>query len=543
MSSSDTTLEDFDSPPRKGATGFVVLIVLALLAGMAALYAGHAPISDKFVEDWISWARIETTWAGLLASAAVMLLIGFIGAAVRTFSRPAARPVARLRPVTPLRPASAQSPDPVLPSPVLNLPAAAVTARIAEPEAETMAIPASLLGEPPSIEVSSLEPAIFHDNASDSFLTRDPVTVQAATGAEPVMAFDSHAAFADSHGLHIGGGAQIIPFRPVETAVPEARDPVEAALLAEPAMAPTPAPPSDMGAVIASAMHFAGEPATPATGGAPIVEAAAEPAAAEPAAIDDQSEIRQATQMALSVWPDTTRAIAGDELGVRIAHLYYDTSPESVRAFHLIATGDLAAAAAALQSHADGLAQTGRASEAAEAWRIFAALHMGRDDGKAMTAYEKVSELDPADANIHLYLARRYQMAGDTGKMLPVLGRALGVISDPMTRAELLAPYADLKMKAGDPRAAGDAFEELSRLHETTAYLKPDDVAAHSAHAITLARLAQAREMHGAYDQAGPLYKKAHQVFADLSARKPDHSGLRAMTENALKDAQRFHQG
>ncbi len=97
-------------------------------------------------------------------------------------------------------------------------------------------------------------------------------------------------------------------------------------------------------------------------------------------------------------------------------------------------------------------------------------------------------------------------------------------------------------MKAGDVRAAGDAFEELSRLHETSAALKPDDVASRSAQAITLARLAQAREMHGAYDQAGPLYKKAYQVFADLSARKPEHAGLRSMADNALKDAQRFHQ-
>jgi Flp pilus assembly protein TadD len=165
---------------------------------------------------------------------------------------------------------------------------------------------------------------------------------------------------------------------------------------------------------------------------------------------------------------------------------------------------------------------------------------MGRDDGRAMTAYARVSELDPGDANIHLYLTRRYQMSGDTAKLPPVIERALGVISDPAVRTELLTPFADLQMKAGNIPAAAEALEELSRLHETTAYLKPDDIAARSAHAITLARLAQAREMQGAFDLAGPLYKKAHKVFADLSALKPEHPGLKAMADNAAKDASRF---
>ncbi len=501
-------MDDFDDAPRRKATGFVVLSLLALIVAATAIYLGHAPIDDRIPSDWINWAQRETTWAGLLVLGMVILMIGLVGWAIRAFA-PSPKP----------KRASASTPAPraadIIPA------AAAIADNKGSLKFEAAEEPAPVLfAVPPVSEVHSLEPAVFHDNASDSFLSQTPVqtAAPAALAAADVLS--------DTHGLHVGG-AQIIPIRP-DIAV-GGNDPVEAALLAEPAAAPSPAPQSDMGAVIASAMHFAGE---------------SEPAIAAPAAAaasaDGDGEIAHAVQMALSVWPDATRAIAGEELKARVSHLYYDRSPESARAFHLIATGDLSAAAAALQDHADALARQGRNAEAAEQWRIYGALHMGRDDGKAMTAYEKVSELDPSDANIHLYLARRYQMAGETGRMPAVLGRALAVISDPQTRAELLAPYADLKMKAGDARAAGDAFEELSRLHETSAALRPDDVGARSAYAITLARLAQAREMHGAYDQAGPLYKKAYDVFAALSAQKPDHPGLRAMAENARKDASRF---
>ena len=511
MTTTNTTIEAFEDAPRPKATGFVVLTVLALALGAGVVYyartaATPAPLTSPYPEDWINWARTETLYSGLLLIAVVFLLMGLVGMLVRAMSpRPKAP---RLRPLdAPARPASADI--------ALAMPAAAAAPAVVDEPVPT------LFNEPPSVEVRSLEPAVFHDNASDSFLSQTPVAAAAVEDA-----------LSDTHGLHVHAGAQVIPIRPDITV--GGNDPVEAALLSEPAIAPSPAPQSDMNAVIASAMHFAGPEA--------VAEAAPVAVAVAPAAVDAQGEINQAVQTALSVWPDATRAIASDELKVRVSHLYYDKAPESVRAFHLIETGDLSAAAAALQSHADVLAQSGRNAEAAEQWRIYGALHMGRDDGKAMMAYEKVSELDPSDANIHLYLARRYQMAGEAGKMLPVLGRALGVISDPQTRAELLTPYADLKMKAGDARAAGDAFEELSRLHETSAALRPDDVAARSAYAITLARLAQAREMHGAYDQAGPLYKKAYEAFAALSAQKPDHAGLRAMADNALKDAQRFNQ-
>ncbi|MDI7776320.1 hypothetical protein [Asticcacaulis sp. EMRT-3] len=441
----------------------------------------------------------------------------------------------------------------------------------------------------PALGVDSLEPAIFHDpifhdNASDSFMSQVPL-VETAT-------FDATAALNTTHGLHVHSpSAQIIPIRPdgphpdlaaaemtpPEVAPDSAHDPLAAALLAE---APDPvvhAPAGDMNAVINSTLRFAPQTpedsapafvtmpvetpeevaqdmipkagltetahdAAPEATSAETSEAAplAEPATVGPAAVDDEAEIRQAVQTALSVWPDATRAIAADELSVRIAHLYYDPSPQSTQAFQAIAGGDLSGASSSLQSHAASLAAAGLTAQAAELWRIVGALHMGRDDARAMNAYEHVSALDPSDANIHLYLARRYQMAGDTAKQPVAIARALGVISDPVTRAELLAPYADLMLKSGDVKAGGDALEELSRLHETTAYLRPDDVAARSAHAITVARLAQTREMQGDYDQAGPLYKKAHQVFADLSAMKPEHPGLRAMAENALRDAQRF---
>ncbi len=518
MTTTNTTIEAFDEAPRPKATGFVVLTILALALGAGVIYyartaATPAPLTSPYPEDWLNWARTETLYSGLLLVAAVFLVMGLVGMMVRAMTP--RRPAQRLHPVTP-------SSRPVTDDRL----AVAAAAPAAKPEIGDEPVP-TLFGEPPSVEVRSLEPAVFHDNASDSFLSQTP----AASAVSPV-----EDAFSATHGLQVHSGAQVIPIRPDVTI--GGNDPVEAALLSEPAAEPSPAPQSDMSAVIASARHFAAPEA--ASEPAPVV---ATPAPVEaPAAVDAQGEISQAVQMALSVWPDATRAIASDELRVRVSHLYYDKAPESVRAFHLIETGDLSAAAAALQAHADALTQSGRNAEAAEQWRIYGALHMGRDDAKAMTAYEKVSELDPSDANIHLYLARRYQMAGETGKMLPVLGRALGVISDPQTRAELLTPYADLKMKAGDTRAAGDAFEELSRLHETSAALRPDDVAARSTHAITLARLAQAREMHGAYDQAGPLYKKAYDAFATLSAQKPDHAGLRAMADNALKDAQRFNQ-
>ncbi len=574
MSSSNLTLNAGDSVAsttrKPGAAGFLILIVLAAALSAFALYKGEAPVRTPFPEDWIIWARGTAAWAGILALGGLLLLIGVIGA-IRNLL-PAPKPaVSHAR-----RHAKAETVD-LTPAPVMAVAEDMQSATRAAESRGTLrfnahtleraptveAMPdnvhievAAIAVEPPHIEVQSLEPAIFtdhaafSDNASDSFMTRQP-EAPVETIAE-VPAFDSSAALADTHGLTITTpSAQIIPLHPPieahDIAHETDHDPLAAALLRETPDVVTHAPQGDINAVISSAMRFApqSEPhvafvpvTTPTEVITPEIVTDVEPA---PVVIDDEAEIRQAVQTALSVWPDATRAIAADELSTRIAHLYYDKSAASQKAFQLIASGDLSAASAALANHADALALAGNHAEAAELWRVSGALHMGRDDGKAMAAYEHVSELDPNDANIHLYLTRRYQMAGETAKLPAVIGRALGAISDPVTRAELLAPYADLKLKAGDAKAAGDAFEELSRLHETTAYLKPDDVGARSTHAITLARYAQAREMQGAFDQAGPLYKKAHGVFADLSALKPEHPGLRAMAENALKDAQRFN--
>jgi len=514
-----------------GTAGFFVLIALAVALAAFALYKGQAPLRTPFPEDWIIWARGTATWAGALAVGFFVLLIGVIGLVINLLSG--------MKPAR-TAPSAAPSEIELVTAPAVDLQTAT---RAHESHHENHGV----------LEVQSLEPAIFSDhatfsdNASDSFMTRIP---EEPAEAPTAPAFDATAALAETHGLHIHTPtAEIVPIR--STADETAHDPLAAALLAETPEVITHAPPGDINAVISSAMRFApqSEPHAEALP-APPVETPAEAIAAPmteivpdvvPAPVDDDGEIRQATRTALSVWPESTRAIAADELNARIAHLYYDKSPGSQKAFQLIASGDLSAAASALASQADTLAMAGNHAAAAELWRVSGALHMGRDDSKAMAAYEHVSELDPNDANIHLYLARRYQMAGDTTRQPAVIARALGVISDPAIRAELLVPYADLKLKAGDAQAAGDAFEELSRLQETESSLRPDDVGVRSTLAITLARLAQAREMQGAFDQAGPLYRKAHQVFADLSALKPEHPGLRAMADNALRDARRFN--
>lgn len=560
--------------------GFLILLVLAAAMAVYALFfggeGGHAPMTAH-IDDWIGWARVDMTDAGFLAVAVVMALIAVIGAVValagggkaakpaRTKRREATRyddpfdasrasMTETVAPAAPIEPETFAKEGGAPRGGALKFEAPAQTA------VPVIAEPAALHG------ITSLEPAVFHDNASDSFLSQVPVTPEPHT--EPVNAvFEPDAALSDTHGLHVKAGAEVIPIRPdisnpalTPTKIPAAQapaahDPVEAALLAETPHVVQTAPQSDMNAVISSAMSFIGAPEPlPAPPAAPVVEALAapieapapqpavpQPVAPQPVAIDDQAEIRQAVQTALSVWPDNTRAIAAGEVGGRIAHLYYSRAPEDSKAFHLIAQGELSAAAAALQNRAEALAAQGFHTEAAEQWRIYGALHMGRDDAKAMMAYEHVSALDLSDANIHLYLARRYAMANDTAKQPAVLGRALAVISDPATRIELLSPYADLKLKAEDYKTAGDAFEELARLQEQALAAQPGNVQAKSAYAIAFARAAQARELGQDFSRAGPLYKKAAQTFADLSAQVPDHAGLKAMADNAARDAQRFN--
>ncbi|MDC7677548.1 hypothetical protein [Asticcacaulis machinosus] len=326
-------------------------------------------------------------------------------------------------------------------------------------------------------------------------------------------------------------------------------DPIAAALLAEaPETAVRDLPPSDINAVVTSAMRFIDTPAPAAHDAyAPVVPApvtvqdqAPAPAAVAVPVLTPEEEIGQTVSTALSVWPDTTRPIAAEELSVRISYLYYDKSPQSREVFDLIAAGDLSVAASRLQGMANELMNAGAFAHSAELWRVYGALHMGRDDPKAMMAYEQVSELDPSDANIHLYLARRYQMDGRTDVLAPVIGRALAVVSDPQTRSGLLTQYADLKFKVGDLTTAATAFEELSLINESLAYLDPSNLQVRSGRGIALARLAQIREMQGEHLRAAPLYRKAHEVFAELSAQMPGHAGLKAMADNALRDVQRL---
>jgi tetratricopeptide (TPR) repeat protein len=581
--SSISTTESGASGSGAKVTGFVVLTILAVAVCGVALYMGDAPYKSPYPSDWLGWASGARTWSGVLVVGVIVLLTGIVGTIVRTvsavffgLSRPKAPKTPKVR-----RPVEIATPSPLdtaLSVPAEPAPRASLkfdadslaTTGIAAAADAALTKPAEVIEINPEIhqEIQSLEPAIFSDNASDSFLTREMVEGAGRPN------FDPEDALSETHGLQIGqASAQVIPIRPevrnpaldatetVETAAPEApaaeaiviapvaHDPVEAALLADsPVLAPRDIPQTDINAAVNSAMRFIETPETHLADLTPVeeipgVETVASGfqtlATADP--VDDQATIREAVQMALSVWPDSTRSIAADELNVRVSYLYYDKAPGSRRAFDQIAGGDLSAAANTLQSEADTLAASGQATSAAELWRVIGALNMGRDDPKALAAYEKVSELDPTDANIHVYLARRYQMAGETGKLRPVLARALAIVGDPETRLELLNPYADLSLKAGDAKAAGDAFEELGRLHETRAYLKPDDVSARSAQGVALARGAQAREAQGAFPIAGEMYKKAYRVFADLSAQMPEHAGLRAMTDNALRDAQRFN--
>jgi len=402
-------------------------------------------------------------------------------------------------------------------------------------------------------------------------------------------------------GQAISPQADFAPPRPVDTIAPissDIGDPIAKALLAEAPSVSSEAPPANMESVVSAAMSFidtksnqkaeeqnaalyaqinpepkiaapSAEPtsyiwpaktapqqdkinsepalslATPIM--APILPVA-EPVTTltpQPTAIVAQTpeeEISRACQIALSVWSDQVRPIAAEELNKRVAAIYHDPSPEAKRAFALIQTGELNAAAMTLHSHADLLAHSGRAQESADIWRAYGALHMGRDDERAMMAYEKVSELDPTDSSIHMYLVRRFQMAGQTSKLKPVLGRALAVVSDEDVRHELLGSMADIHLAEADYAHAALGLEELSRINQSRVIKAPDNVSFKSAYGISLAKLAQAREMMGVTQMAAPLYRMAHEVFSELCDKVPGHAGLRSMADNALSDAHRLNQ-
>ncbi|BBF80455.1 hypothetical protein EM6_1039 [Asticcacaulis excentricus] len=273
---------------------------------------------------------------------------------------------------------------------------------------------------------------------------------------------------------------------------------------------------------------------------APDSEPAVESDVASLNATDPQAEIARALTAALTHWPDATRDIAEGELHVRLSQLYHDNALQSREAFARIAQGDLSGGAAVMAQEAQAFADARLPEKAAELWRIYGALHMGRDDTAAMHAYEQVSALDTADGNIHMYLIHRYRMANETDKMLPVIGRALGVVTDRDTRLDLLTQYAELTQAGGHLGHTAQALEELSRIRGELSAEDPDNLQKRSAHAIALAKQAQVRELLGEGPKAAPLYQHAHRVFAELSARVPDHAGLKAMAENARRDAERL---
>ncbi|MDC7684086.1 hypothetical protein PQU92_12420 [Asticcacaulis sp. BYS171W] len=549
---------------RANAGLFIGLSVIAAGLVALALIKGGAPLSaGLFLGDWIDWARIAPTMSGLLVLGALLFLVGVVGTLVSLMTpksmKPTRKPRARVD-----RPAPAETPAPV-------------TYSAPEPMAEPVAPPV---------------PQLVADNTRKASLRFEAPAPASYVPPVPTPVVEPNEAVS----------AEIIPFRPepvtdpvtepapepvveevateavVEVTEAEAADPIAAALLAEaPDKAHPASPPADINAVINSAMRFMESPApTVVTSVADVhaarveaeepVKSTAEykalsealdldgrealldsvvlepkaPVSAPVTESDPQSDIAAAVQAALAAWPDSTRPIAEAELSVRIGQLYYDNAVTSRDAFARLKSGDLDGAAGIIKDQASEWAAAGLPGKAADMWRIFGALHMGRDDAHAMTAYEQVSALDPADGNIHMYLVHRYRMSEDTAKLLPVIGRALGVVTDRDQRLDLLTQYADLTQKAGHLGHTAQALEELSQIKGLQSAETPDNLQLRSAHAISLAKLAQVREMQGERTKAAPLYQHAHRVFAELSARVPDHAGLKAMAENARKDAERL---
>ncbi|WP_155908288.1 hypothetical protein [Asticcacaulis sp. YBE204] len=533
---------------RANAGLFIGLSLIAAGLVALALIKGGAPLSaGLFLGDWIDWARIAPTMSGLLVLGVLLFLVGVVGTLVSLMTPKSMKPVRKPRVAKAERPApvaeETPAPEPVVP-PAPQL--VADNTRKASLRFEAPA-PASYV---PPIVAPVVEPV---ETVSAEIIPFRPEPV-----TEPVTE----------------SVAESAPEPVVETTEVEPADPIAAALLAEaPDKTNDASPPADINAVINSAMRFMESPAPAVvtsvaevhaarveadepvkstaeykalsealdlSGGDPLLDSVVLEPTAETPPVDPQSEIKTAVHTALTEWPDSTRAIAEGELSVRVEQLYRDNAITSRDAFARLSRGDLNGAADVIEQQAGEWAAAGLAPQAAEMWRIYGALHMGRDDANAMKAYEQVSALDPADGNIHMYLVHRYRMAEETPKLLPVIGRALGVVTDRDTRLDLLTQYADLTQKAGHLGHTAQALEELSQIKGVQSAEAPDNLQLRSAHAISLAKLAQLREMQGERAKAAPLYQHAHRVFAELSARVPDHAGLKAMAENARKDAERL---
>jgi tetratricopeptide (TPR) repeat protein len=557
---------DYSREQSSGIGAFVFMMLAAIAICGLALYMGKAPFSaGLLLSDWLDWARIETGSSGMFVLGIVLFLLSTVGMVHRLILPKSAAPEPRQR-------AQKQATKPVQtkPSEEIIAPMVSATAAIVPMVA-------------PHIVADNTRKASLKFEAETQDLPKAEAPVVSNIHLEPI----AEAKVPEAEPLQ---SADIIPFRQeAETTQQVIQEAIADALLAE---TPDPLPvsdaskPSDINAVISSAMSFIESPDTTAQAitsleevhaartdmvsdaehtsmstahykalsealGEPKGESLMDSVVLEPQGVsaspqtiepilDPQAEIALAVSSALTHWPDNVRDIAEVELSTRLSQLYHDNAITSREAFGLVKSGDLNGASKVISEQAMEWASAGLPNKAAELWRIFGALHMGRNDDEAMRAYEQVSNLDPSDANIHLYLFRRYQMNNDTERLRPVLSRALGVVGDTDTRAELLTPLADISQKSGDLRTAAQALEELSHIKAHQSIQAHDNLQLRSGHAITLARLAQVHEMLGEGQKAAPLYQHAHQVFSELSARVPDHAGLKAMAANALKDAQRL---
>lgn len=573
-------------------------VAFALINGGAPLSAG------LYLPDWINWVRITPSMSGLLALGLVGLLVGIVGTVVSLMTPAHNTPVTRAtaKTVSPAPalaiasepvavPEASETPAPVaqlvadntrkaslrFEAPVVVAPPLSPVSAAPEPKSQTQPLPSAEIipfrpdPAPETAEVAATEPvadaaepamdetpthsgdpiatALLHEgpeartepeaapdinaviHSAMRFIDRpDPTSV---TTVEEVHAVRTQEVDSDApprvaqtgslsdrmHEAPIGSTAD---YKALSEALADNGTFEDATPLLD-------------SVVLETTPAEAVEPVTPAPDPKPAGDSEAASVNADP-----QAEIARALTAALTHWPDATRDIAEGELHVRLGQLYYDNALESREAFTRIVQGDLSGGAAVLAREAQTFADARLPEKAAELWRIYGALHMGRDDTAAMHAYEQVSALDPVDTNIHMYLIHRYRMANETVKLLPVIARALGVVSDRDARLDLLTQYAELTQAGGHLSHTAQALEELSRIRGELSAEDPDNLQKRSAHAIALAKQAQVRERMGEGPKAAPLYQHAHRVFAELSARVPDHAGLKAMAENARRDAERL---
>ena len=523
---------------QKGSgVGFFILILMGVGIAVTAAYIGKAPVYSPYFEDWREWSGIDRTTSVVLLLGLVVMLAGVMGLFVWMFSpSPKSKKTAMaVKQDVPLSSDGAQPHIATGPEAIAGLAADAATATLASRrpslkfDTETLKSDSELpvVNLDASSAQEPLAPQEFTDNAPDGFLPPQR--------PEP--------------------SAEIIALKPepiaMATSVPtthEGTDLIAKALLAEaPETHATSAPESDINAVVNSAMSLIAKPEiTPsAVLGAlpplPLNEVAAPLSPPVDPEKDREARLNTALEKSLSHLPVETRPIASDEIKARLDYLNRDNDAQVRNLFDQIHAGDFQSALSGLNALAQARSAAGNRTEAAELWRAFAALHMGRDDATALNAYEKVSDLDPQDGKIHTYLARRYTMDGRQAAIRPMLQRALASVSDSAARAELLQQYGDLSSKVADHDEAAKAFEELQQIQTYQIGLNPANLQLRSAQAVTLARLGQIRETQGLQSDAGRYFRQAAQAFSDLSAAVPDHAGLKAMAQNAAVDAQRFN--